>query len=823
MEIRRREFLKLLGSASGAIALGSFGCNQIIDVPDKIIEMAKNGPGIETWKSTICSLCKGGCGIQVRLIDGIPVYIKGNPIYPVNQGGMCPLGHSSLELLFNPDRVKSPLKRIGLPGNNKWEPLSWEDAFHMISEYLLKLRKQFKSHQVVFLDGSNQHGLMNDHINRFMRSYGSPNYFQFPSLKNDAVPFHLLQGNNKIPSYDLLNAKYILSFGINYLEESYSPVYYTKLYSHLRESSEERRTRFVHIDSRMSLTSANADRWIPIKPATYGALALGIAFVLIKEKLIDYNFLRSNTFGYEDWVDKNGIKHLGYKNNVLANYYPERVSEITGVPSETILELARELGNNHPSLVLGGDGSSNNTNGTFSQMAVHSLNALLGNFEKNGGVFYVDEPPIRDLPDFELDEISKQGIEKIPIGNSIDLAFPFTDFSMHTFIQNILAEKPYPISVLFIYKGNPLFQTLNHGEFVEALKKIPLVISFDSFINETNEYASIILPDHTFLEQWNIISNVPSVGFTHIGIQQPIIDPIYDTRSTADILTQLGNTFYENKSKPFPFVDYVSEIKYRLEDVYNSGEGAIVTQGLKGSWLEFLSQRGWHIGTYDSFDEFWDLLLEKGGWWNPIRKKKELSEIFNTPTRKFEFYSQILKNRIDSIVNNQGAENLLRGIEFILGRLNITTRGDAIFLPHHEPIPYDDGMPIYLTTFQPITNRDGHASNLPLMQEMFGFLTRNYWESWVELNPETAAANGILDDDLVWIESVNGSIKVKAKVHPGVMPSVAVVPFGLGHTSYGRYAKDYGVNPNSIMKNLYDTINGIPATQSTKVKISKAK
>jgi anaerobic selenocysteine-containing dehydrogenase len=260
-----------------------------------------------------------------------------------------------------------------------------------------------------------------------------------------------------------------------------------------------------------------------------------------------------------------------------------------------------------------------------------------------------------------------------------------------------------------------------------------------------------------------------------------------------------------------------------VEGVYNSGEGAIVTEGLRGSWLEFLSQRGWHIGTYDSFDEFWDLLLERGGWWNPIRKKKEFSEIFNTPTGKFEFYSQVLKNRIDGTANKKGINNSPQDIEFILGRLNITTRGDAIFLPHHEPIPYDDGMPIYLTTFQPITNRDGHASNLPLMQEMFGFLTRNYWNSWVELNPETASTYGISDDDWVWIESVNGSIKVKAKVHPGVMPSVAVVPFGLGHTSSGRYAKNHGVNPNSIMKNLYDTINGMPATQSTKVKISRAK
>src|SRR3972149_8136309 len=113
MEIRRREFLNLFGGLSGAALLGGCRLNEVFDGPATLVAKARNGPGIETWKNTICRLCPAGCGIRVRLIDGIPVYVKGNPNYPVNQGGMCPLGLSALHSLYNPDRLKGPMRRTG--------------------------------------------------------------------------------------------------------------------------------------------------------------------------------------------------------------------------------------------------------------------------------------------------------------------------------------------------------------------------------------------------------------------------------------------------------------------------------------------------------------------------------------------------------------------------------------------------------------------------------------------------------------------------------------------------------------------------------------
>jgi anaerobic selenocysteine-containing dehydrogenase len=817
MEIRRRDFLRLFGGISGALVLNGCGLDEVFDVPKDLLEKAKNGPRLESWSNTICTLCPGGCGIRVRLIDGVPVYIKGNRVYPVNQGGMCPLGLNALHALYNPDRVKTPLKRSGGVGSTVWEPIAWGDALGTISEKLAALRKQGKSHQVGFL-GYDERGLMKEHVSRFMRAFGSPNYYQFSLTQNDTVSYQLQQGYAQVPAPDILNARFILSFGANFLEAGYSPVYYTKLYSH----HQEQRTRYVQIESRMSLTAANADQWIPTRPGSYGALALGIAYVLIREELYDKEFVKARTHGFEDWIDRQGEKHNGFKSFVLGNYYPERASEISGVPSATILGLARELGTNRPSLVLGDGGAIANTNGTFALMAVHSLNALLGNFEREGGIFFIDEPPIQKHLAVSEDAIARTGNRQTPIDESQETAFPLTNFSIDSFAKNVLAERPYPLSVLFVYGGNALFQTLNHEEFANALAKIDLVVSFDSVINETSEHAHLILPDHIFLEKWDEIPNVPSVGFTHVGVQHPVVQPIHDTRHVGDVLIDIARRVGGTVGAAFPLNTYEEEIKFRMKGLYLSGEGAVATQGVGQMWLEYLQQRGWQIGRYASFEEFWDRLLEHGGWWNPIRKKRNLHNVFGTPSGKFEFYSQALKSSFDRLVEKAGGRKSPQNVELVLNKLNISARGDSVFVPHHEQVPYEEDLPLYLIPFHVLPNRDGQGSNLPMMQEMFGYSANRYWSSWVEIHPETAARHDIDDKAWVWVDTSIGRVKVQAKVSQAIMPNVIAIPFGLGHTSYGRYAKGHGVNTHWIMRNLYDSISGKPAFEATKAKISLA-
>ena len=216
------------------------------------------------------------------------------------------------------------------------------------------------------------------------------------------------------------------------------------------------------------------------------------------------------------------------------------------------------------------------------------------------------------------------------------------------------------------------------------------------------------------------------------------------------------------------------------------------------------------------------MLLDQGGWWNPIRNVGGASRrsTFRTRSGKFEFYSQTLRSVVDGLVEASGGRGTPHSLELVFNRLNISARGDTAFLPHYEPVPYEADMPLHLLTFQVAANRDGQGACLPMVQEIAGYPARRFWESWVEIHPDTAASYGISDGAWVWLASSVGSLRVRAKVAPAVCPNVVAVPFGLGHTSYGRYARGHGVNPNLILRDLYDRISGKPALEGTKVRIS---
>src|SRR3989337_4147073 len=128
-EIKRRTFLKSLGGRSIGLAFSS--CNRIENLNKKIVNIIPEAEeevvpkGVEKWVVSVCGQCQGGCGIKVRLINERAVKIDGNPLHPVNQGTLCPRGQSGLQLLYNPDRLKNPLKRKGKRGENQWEKISW--------------------------------------------------------------------------------------------------------------------------------------------------------------------------------------------------------------------------------------------------------------------------------------------------------------------------------------------------------------------------------------------------------------------------------------------------------------------------------------------------------------------------------------------------------------------------------------------------------------------------------------------------------------------------------------------------------------------------
>ncbi len=654
-----------------------------------------------------------------------------------------------------------------------------------------------------------------------MEAFGSPNLSVFDKNTHASLTTYLTQGHRNPLSYNFKDIELLINFGADFLDEGPSPVRFNQHYSEFRNRGEGRNVKIIHIDSRLSRTASISHEWLPIKPGTMAALALGIANVLIRDGQYDQAFVRANSFGFDDWQDAAGDSRQGFKSLVEESYYPEKVAKMTDIPARRIVELARTFGAAESALVLAGGQAINSSNGVYTLWAIECLNALKGNYKNNGNISISHEPPFTKLPDTQIDAIASKGLNQPKLTRSIE-DFCFTENAVSFLPKVISDQRPYPVEVLFLANVNPLFNSTNQDDFAAALKEIPFIVSFSSFLDETNLYADLILPDHVFLEKYEVAHSVPMVPFSHLGLQQPVIEPLYNTRHTGDVILQIAQNLGGTVASSFEWSDYKEYIQYHLKGIYEGGAGTIFTERMDEAWLRFLKERGWQIFEYTTFEEFWQVLLENGGWWDPFPAETDFRDIFKTPSKKFEFCSQVLEQEIKSQI--QGERPSKQELYALLGKWNIEARGDLAFLPHYESLRFANSsgeFALHLLPYKLITNSNGEGGILPMMQELFGMLAREYWNSWLEINPETAHKYGISEGDYVKVTSPKGSLEVKAKLLQTIKPEVVYIPFGLGHRAYGRYAKGIGVNPYEILFEDNDSISGESSLISTKVAVEK--
>ncbi|MFQ5750370.1 MAG: molybdopterin-dependent oxidoreductase [bacterium] len=584
-KITRRNFLKITGLIGSSVALGT-GCRPT-PVTQALGRAGENRHEVEgeKWFKSICLQCPGGCGIQVKVINGNAVKIEGNPIYPTNQGRLCPKGQAGLQVLYDPDRIKGPMKQVGKRGSDHWLTITWEEAISTIAERLKKNRQAGRPHTLAIM-GGRYRGSMHDLMQRFLQAYGSPNDLGHSSILSDGTKLahYFTQGWAHYAAYDWENVNYLLCFGGSLLEAWRPTTMLLRMYGHMRRGRPGYRTKIVYIDPRFSVTASKADEWITINHGTDCSLALGIAHVLITENLYNRSFIETHTFGFEDWTDEEGTTHLGFKNMVLEDYAPETVAETTGVPVETIVRIAREFAETKPAFAAGERGVSMQSNGVFNRMAIHALNALVGSIDIPGGVLRQRRPPYQPWPEIILDVIAKQGLAMPRTDSAGTPRFPFAANIYAAFPQNIIQGEPYPLDTLFLYYTNPLFSAPQVARYYQALSQIPFIVSFSPFMDEATAYADLILPDHTYLERWQDDEIDPSVGFPLFGIRQPVVKPLYNTMNTADVMIKLAEAIGGSVAEAFPWEIYQEMIKYRVRNLFKAQEGSITAQEFDQFW-----------------------------------------------------------------------------------------------------------------------------------------------------------------------------------------------------------------------------------------------
>jgi anaerobic selenocysteine-containing dehydrogenase len=763
--MQRRDFIKLSAVTGATTALGACGHpeHQLIRfVPEEDLV-----PGVATWKPSICTLCPAGCGLMVRVMEGeaevvrngelglikmgLAKKLEGNPNHPINQGKLCPRGQAGLQITYHPDRVKSPLKRSGPRGSGQFQEISWDDAIKELVSELRSIRTEARDHPLAFLSRPLR-GQRHRVVEEFLPEFPGKPAFYFEAF-DQAVLRHANTysfGYGRLPTVDLANTNYVVSFGADFLGTWNSPVAQSVGYGQMRQGRAGQRAKFVQFEARMSLTGANADEWVPVKPGTEGVLALGLAHVIVREKL-----RRAEDAG------RAGTLLAGWSEGLPA-YSPEEVEKKTGVSAARVSRIATEMTSHSPAVAFVGGAPLAHTSGFFSALTVNALNALLGNVGKPGGIFFT---PQALRPGFFV-ELPPTFGGNIAI---IDLL-----------IQPLLDGLPEAARALMLYEANPVFALPATCRVREAFEKIPFIVSFGSFIDETSVLADLILPDHSPLESW--VDDIPESGskLAVVSVAPPAIRPLYNTRAMPDVLLEVDHELGGEMLQRMPWKTYEELLRSSLEEL----------QAHKGS-----------VEAANS-DDFWNKLQEQGGWWSAeVRHLPEYGyQYLPTPLNQGRWWRSMRALSLQEVRAMPPAKFELREPEFA---------GDM------------KEFPFYFLPYPTQLLGDGSLAHLPWLQETPDPLSTAMWGTWVEINPRTAQNLGIKQGDLLEVASQHGTLRAPALIYPGIAPDVVAMPVGQGHANFTRYASGRGANPISILASMFTPETGSLAWAATRVKISR--
>ena len=432
---------------------------------------------------TNCRGCHGGCGVLVHVRDGTIVKIEGNPDFPTNHGYMCSKGLAFQQLVYHPDRVKYPLKRVGKRGEGKWQRISWDEAFETIVNKLRQVIKENGAESIVLAQGTSREG--ESFLARFGNLLGTPNVMaagHFCYLTRVGASL-VTCGTLPINDYDG-DPKCVAVWGNNMLWTN--PDEYTgeNLCRVLAQGA-----KLIVVDPRLTYLSSRADIWLQLRPGTDAALALGMLNVIINEELYDKEFVEKYTHGWDQFVER-------------VNQYPvEKVAEIAWVPAEKIREAARLFATLKPACIQWGISIEQNINCIDSDRLLIDMVAITGNLDVKGGAALFMPPKGQTISQFTYHkELSPEQSAKYIAGNAHKLCHMIGLVPENYVYNAVLTGKPYPVRAIIMQASNPVVTRPNAKMVYKALSQVEFFSIADFFLTPTAELADIFLPAATWLE-----------------------------------------------------------------------------------------------------------------------------------------------------------------------------------------------------------------------------------------------------------------------------------------------------------------------------------
>ena len=551
--VERRTFLKVLGSAGPAAAFAA--CSPV--PPEKIIPFVIPPedviPGVATWYASVCGECPAGCGTLVRTREGRAVKVEGNPQHPVNRGGLCIRGQSSLQGLYNPDRLAGPQRRRvtnAAAGQSVLEPVAWDDAQQALVDRVQELHRAGQGDRIALITPPLT-GTMATLVSAIRDAMGGARWARYEPFAYEPIrrANERVFGHADLPHYDFGRADLLVSFGADFLETFGSPVGYARDHAGQRRVRNGRKARFVQIEPRLSMTGASADTWHAVPPETEGLCAAAMVHTIVDERRAQ---------GVPDDV----LERIA---GLVAGASPEQVAGTTGLSADTIRELARAfsdpaLGPGRTLAVGGGVGVSG-ANATAAQVAIALLNYVAGN-----------------------------------TGATVDFSSASTLGTSATYADmRDLADamRSGDIELAIIHNVNPVFTMPDAADFGGALAQVPFVVSLSSLPDETTAQADLLLPTHTALESWG--DSNPRHGV--LGLMQPVMQPVFDTRHAGDLLLEVGRALGDEAAASLPrrgFYRFLRDEWERMQPTAELAPGATEPDApdFESYWADALRRGG---------------------------------------------------------------------------------------------------------------------------------------------------------------------------------------------------------------------------------------
>ena len=475
--LSRRDFLKAISAIGGAAVISS-GCSP--EPLDKLVSYAippENViPGIPNFYSTALPHSPVGASIIVKVREGRAIKVEGNPLDPVCKGSTSAETQASLQGLYDPDRIKQPLFRND---RSNLVPLTWGSGLDILTKKLNEKQK------TIYFISDNTTGTLDKLLDAFCNKINAKR-IKYETLSYEHISYgnYLSFGKRLIPTYKIEDARYLLSFGADFLETWLSPEEYTSRFTKMHSIKGKRKGKFVQVEPKLTLTGAKADEWVPSAPNTNLYLVLGL-INYIKQKRLNKNPV-PNTFAN------------------LSDFDLSTTSKVTGISTKSIKKIAEDFAKSKSSLAIGGSISNAGEDEYLTVLAINLLNYITNN------------------------------LDKIDFDNHLSLSKASSYSEILDFVNK---AKSGEVDVVLVHNANPVYSLSDSLGIAKAFEKIPYKISFNSSLDETTEICDLVLPDAHPLEQWGDYEGKKGNRY----LIQPVMKPLYGNLSLGECIVSIFN------------------------------------------------------------------------------------------------------------------------------------------------------------------------------------------------------------------------------------------------------------------------------------------